>query len=582
MNDDDDPLNFETNGTDPPIATDLTQRNDLRRRAMLVFSLLGLGALLLSARLIHVQWICRDQFASRAMRQQISDEEIPARPGDILDRQGRLLATTINVPSLFVDPANVSDPEKLGADLAEALDLDRDELTDRLRRNAHRRFLWIKRRLTAEELARVEELKLSKSVAGLRSEFQRHYPQGKLAAHVLGIRNIDGVGRGGVEETFDSALRGRDGVRRFVRDARGFVLDVLEEVTRPPEDGVSVVLTIDILLQWHVEQELDRLMADHEPFGCCAIVMDPRRGEILAMASRPSFNPCDLSNTNPEAWKNLATAAVFEPGSTFKPLVVAWALDSGKLQTNESFDCENGAYRTGTRLLRDTHPYGTLSLTDVLVKSSNIGMAKVGERLGNEELNQFVRAFGFGQKTGIELPGETSGIVRPFKDWDAYSTGSIPMGQEIATTPLQLLSAHAILANGGRRVSPHLLLTSSCPDDLSPRVMTTRVVSVDSAKWLVEGPLREVVQRGTARAARIEGLDLFGKTGTAQKLKEDGPGYSSDRHYSSIVLGAPADAPRLLLLIGVDEPTGKLQYGGSVAGPYASRMLQTGLRIIRE
>jgi cell division protein FtsI (penicillin-binding protein 3) len=578
--------------------------HSLHRRSLLlqvlVFAVWG-G---LTVRLVYLQWTCREEYGSLAERQHVSEEVIPARPGDILDRQGHLLATTVSAPSLFVDPSRIEDPTEFSRLLAPLVNLDANQLSNRIAGSSQRRFLWVKRLLSDREAEQVRELALPNDVAGLRREFQRHYPQGPLAAHVLGLRDIDGLGRGGAEQAFDELLRGRDGVRRFVRDARGYVLEFLEEVTEPPRHGATVVLTLDLRMQLFVERRLDRLMTDASPQGACAVVLDPRTGEVLAMASRPTFDPNHPQNVPAEAWKNLAISAVYEPGSTFKPMVVAWALQQGLLEREETFHCEHGSYRMGRRVLHDHHPYGELSLTDVLVKSSNIGMAKIGELLGNEQLYQLARLFGFGQRTGIELPGELSGLLRPLADWNSYSTGSIPMGQELAATPMQVLAAHAVLAAGGRRVSPHLLLMVSDGDGAEgqrgrgdegtrgglvdgvatlgsmPRnVVVSEVIEREVAEWLVQGPMREVVRRGTGTRAEIEGENVFGKTGTAQKVSPEG-GYSSTRHVASFVCGAPANAPRLLVIVTVDEPSGE-QYGGTVAAPVAAEILEKCLYISR-
>lgn len=529
-------------------------------------------------RLLHVQWLSRERFTDKAFRQQVSEETVPARPGDLLDRQGRLLATTIAVPSLYVDPSRVTDPDDVSLRLAAVLNLEADELAQRLRANAGRKFLWIKRQLSDNEAAAVRTLKLPAAWGGLKQEFKRHYPQGELAAHVLGLRNIDGHGRGGAEQAFQQMLRGEDGIRRFVRDARGYVIDILEEMTVPPRDGTNVVLTIDTVLQLHVERELDRLVAEFQPRGACAIVMDPRLGDILAMASRPAYDPNRPEAADAGAWRNLAISAVYEPGSTIKPLIVAWGLEQGVIRRDDVFDCEWGTYRMGSRTLHDHHRYGRLSVNDILVKSSNIGMAKIGQRLGNNAIYEAVTAFGLGRGTGCELPGELPGLVRPSQEWTAYSTGSVPMGHELAATPLQMIAAHAVLANGGRRVSPHLLMMTSDRSPQTKQVVVSQVVSRETAEWMVREPMAQVVQRGTGRQARLDGVTVFGKTGTAQKTDPVTGGYAADRHVSSFVCGAPAEDPQILVLVVVDEPQGE-QYGGSVAAPSAARILQHGLRI---
>jgi len=551
------------------------------QRERLIHLVLGLSAVVIVIRLVHIQVFCGEEFSARALRQQVSEEPVLARPGDVFDRHGRLLATTILVPSLFVCPAQIDNIPVISHQLATALKLDVDTLQQRLKRNSGKQFLWIKRRLTDEELAAVQQLHLPGKIAGYRREFQRLYPQGSLACHVLGIRNIDGIGRGGVEESLQGILNGRDGVRKFVRDARGYVLNVLDEVTQPPVDGCSVVLTLDVLLQFHVERQLDLLMQKHRALGACAIVINPQRGEVLALASRPAFDPNRPELAAAAAWKNMAISSVFEPGSTFKPMVVAWGVDQGLIDRDAIYDCEQGVYRMGRRMLHDHHPYGELSIADVLVKSSNIGMAKIGEQLGNAQLFELATDFGFGRRTGIELSGELPGLLRPLEKWNSYSTGSIPMGQELAATPLQMISAYAALANQGVRVSPHLVLSFRDEAPLPRKSVVTRIIGKEAANWVIQEPLLQTVARGTGQRAQQSGLEVFGKTGTAQKLSADGTGYSTTRHFSSFIGGANAGDPQLIVLVSVDEPQGADQYGGSVAAPYVAAILKQGMTGLR-
>ncbi len=535
----------------------------------------------LIGRLLQVQGFSREAFASRAVNQRIHLETVPARPGEIVDRNGHVLAMTVTRRSLFVDPSRITSRWQLARQLATALDLNADVLFRDFSRRSDRRFLWIKRRLSDEELKRVRALGLDDSVAGYRHEYQRSYPQGALAAHALGLRDIDNIGRGGLEQSFDEAIRGHSGRRILVRDARGAVIDI-----RPyesPRHGQTIVSTLDSVLQIRVEQQLDRIMRDWQPRGACAIVMQPQTGEILAMASRPTFNPSRPGEQH-QAWNNLCLSAVYEPGSTIKPFIVGWAIQQGLLSVDEVFDCERGSYRIGRRVLHDHHPYGMLSLTDVLVKSSNIGMAKVGQRLTNQGLYEALLAFGFVRRTGVEIPGEVTGLVRPLDAWDEYSTGSIPMGHELAITPIQLITAHAALANGGRMVSPRLTRRADGPlptpvdavrRDSAPALVVTQTIRADIAKWLVTGPMRDVVERGTAQTAAIPGVSVFGKTGTAQKLTADGP----SGHVCSFVGGAPAENPRALVLVVVDSPgISGPHYGGTVAAPAAREILVQALR----
>ena len=560
--------------------TDSAPRDRLRRRDWCLHLLLGCVATTLVIRLVDIQHFRQHEYLTKVLRQQVSEEVIPARPGDILDRAGRLLATTVSVPSLYIVPQRIDDPADFSARLASVVDLNPEMLQQRIERSPKKLFLWARRQLSGEEVDAVRQLGLDAQSYGFRTEFRRFYPQGNLAAHVLGLRDIDGVGRGGVEQSFDAMLRGEQGVRRYVRDARGRVLDVLEEVTEPPRDGVTMVLTLDVVIQLFVERMLDEAVAVHQPVSACAVVLDPQTGEVLALGSRPTFDPHNLGDVPDAAWKNTAIASVFEPGSTFKPFVISWALDRKLVTENEFFDCESGVYRMGPRVLHDHHPYGELSLTDVLVKSSNIGMAKIGEIVGNENLYRIATSFGFGQRTGIELPGELPGILHPLAEWTGYSTGSIPMGQELAATPMQVITAHAVLANGGRKVVPHLFrTTTSGPSGLRRNVQAPPVVGRARAEWMIQHALREVVKRGTGRRAQLPGISVFGKTGTAQKFDPRIGTYSRTQSVCSFVCGAPAENPRALVLVAVDEPHGEDPGGGSVAAPIAAEILDWTLQV---
>jgi cell division protein FtsI (penicillin-binding protein 3) len=552
-------------------------------------TMLGLW-MIVAARLVHIQHFQAEELSSRARRQQSFEVEVPARPADIVDRNGNLLATTITTPSLFVDPSQLDVDPTFIEELCGILNLDPAALTERLAEYSGKRFCWIKRRLSEEELTQVIQLEWPDGSYGFRQEFLRQYPQGHVAAHVLGLRNIDGEGKGGVEQSLNHLVQGRPGKRQLVRDAMGRIVEVSFDPDSEPRRFDAVALTIDLPIQMVVERELDRIMKDWEPKAASAIVLDPQSGDILAMSSRPNYSPSDLSSVNPEAWKNQAINIVYEPGSTFKPLVVAWALQHGMIERDEILHCENGQWKMGRRLLNDHHPYGKLSLTDVLVKSSNIGMAKIGTKMTNAELFRATVAFGFGRPTGVDLPGEVSGIVRPLRKWNSYSTGSVPMGQEIAVTPMQLIAAHASLANGGRLITPQLLrgvrghgddenspfyASEEEPGLSVPARLLTKTVDAETAQWVVENPMTEVVKRGTGRRAKVEGYEVFGKTGTAQKTDPETGGYSATDYVASFVCGAPARNPRVLVLVVVDEPPpGKSHQGGIVAAPSAARILR--------
>lgn len=527
-------------------------------------------------RLCQLQGFQHEEFTSRVLRQKVMREKIAARLGDVTDRHGRVLATTVTCSSLYVVPQELVEHPQEIVRLADALKMDRLALRQRIEARRTQQFLWLKRRVEESEAAVVRGLKLPKETWGIREEYLRRYPQRETAAHVVGMRDIDGNGRGGIEEVLDGRIRGKDGWQEMLRDARGRVIEILEGSGERPVTGENIRLTIDTVLQLFVERTLGEVMEDWKPLSCCAIVMDPQSGEILAMGSRPSFNPAAPEKAGESDWKNRAIADVYEPGSTFKPCVIAWAMQQELLEAEERIHCENGVYRMGRRTLHDHHPYGELSIVEILAKSSNIGMAKIGERLGNEGLYQGVTAFGFGRPTGVELPGELSGILHPLEKWTSYSTGSIPMGQEISTTPLQIITAYGVLANGGKLIVPRLVKTVG-DEEVAPVV--SQIVSPEIAKWVVREALTQVVEKGTGKKAKLDGYRVFGKTGTAQKLDPETGRYSHHRHVSSFICGAPADNPRVLVIVSVDEPsTGGEHYGGTVAAPPATIILERALR----
>jgi len=551
-----------------------------RRRAGWLVTGIGVAWLVVIGRLVQLQVWHQAELEHRAQRQREFVEEIAPRPGDIFDRQGRLLATSVRTRSLYVIPSHIARPWTVAQQLAGALQLDGDDLFERVGRHADKHFLWVKRRLSDDEVERIRELNLGGDWWGFRDEFRRVYPQGAVAAQVIGLRDIDGKGRGGIEESCDAALQGTPGRRVLTRDALGRVIDVCDDPAHPAADGKPVLLTLDTVVQLFAERELDRLVAEWKPESCCAVVLNPHTGDVLAMASRPTFDPNHPENASEDAWKNRAIADIYEPGSTIKPCFVAYGLDQAVLSTDDHFYGERGVYRMGKRLLHDHHPYGDLSLTDVLVKSSNIGMAKIGERLGNQRLHDAATAFGLGRKTGIELPGELPGILRPLGEWTSYSTGSVPMGHEIAVTPLQLITAHAALANNGKLRRPRLVVSQD-RDLAELHDVNQPIISPAVAKWLIEGPMHEVITRGTGRLAQVPGYHLFGKTGTAQCLSPNG-GYLHGRYISSFLCGAPLENPRALVLVMVNQASGGGEaFGGRVAAPTAAEILRQTLVYLR-
>jgi cell division protein FtsI/penicillin-binding protein 2 len=556
-----------------------TARSPLSRERLVATAVLVI-CLLLAGRLVQLHWTSGADFERLAARQRIFREVVPARPGEIVDRHGHVFATSVCVRSVYVVPSRIREGWQITRQLAEALNLDPDRLFEHIAAHPERQFLWVKRRISDDEADRVRALNLPVDIWGFRDEFRRLYPQGSVAAQVIGLRDIDGRGQGGIEQSCEATLRGRDGNRDLVQDARGRVLEVRDDAATPPRHGQTVVLTLDAVIQVYAERALDSVVSQWKPKSACAIVLDPKSGDILAMASRPTFDPNHPEGAPAEAWKNRPIADMYEPGSTFKPFVVAWGLAQGCIGRDDAFNCENGEYKIGQRVLHDHHCYGTLSVVDVLVKSSNIGMAKIGQRMGNARLYQGAVAFGFGGPTAIELPGELPGRVRPLKKWNSYSTGSVPMGQEIAATPLQIVAAYGALANGGTLKSPRLVVREAADPASAGSGIVSPVVDQQVADWVRREALAAVVSRGTGKRAAISGYEIFGKTGTAQKLDPQTGRYSRELHVSSFVCGAPVDDPKVLVMISVDEPSVSLNgehFGGSVAAPAAGELLHHAL-----
>lgn len=554
-----------------------TAQTQSSSRARFIAAVLLIIALGLTARLFHIQYVIGSQLSEWRTRQQIYVEKIPARPGTLVDRHGRMLAGTMKQKSLFCVPKQIENPRKFSKDLAGLLSLNVKEMSQRIKSHSDRSFLWLKRRLDSDVVLKIQSLDLPENSFGFRDEYLRKYPQGNLAAHVLGHRDIDGNPHGGLEEAVDQRLRGVNGQRTLMRDALGRVISINAHKTKAAQHGPVVSLTLDVVIQTILENSLSEVMEKWNPEGACGIVMDPKTGEILALASHPNYDPNNPVSEDPRIWNNLALGAQFEPGSTFKPFVVAWALQNEVINKESAFHCGYGKYQMGRRLLRDHHPYGNLNVTDILVKSSNIGMAKIGERLTNEKLYEAAVTFGFGGKTGLDLPGELTGLVRELKDWTSYSTGSIPMGQELSATPLQIISATAILANGGAFVQPHLIKQKSKKIQTSVR---SQIIDQDIADWLIQEPLRQVVVRGTGKRANIDRYKLFGKTGTAQKYDAKIGKYSHSKLVCSFVAGAPVHDPQLLVIITVDEPKDEnpnVLGGGSVAAPAVAKVIEKSL-----
>ncbi len=539
----------------------------------------------LIGRLIYINERQGSTLLARADRQQRSYHPLRHRRGLIVDARGRMIAGTLLRKSIFADPKVIPDKEEASQRLAEILSVDSGEITPDLIAADDQRFFVIKRGVTDEQA----ELVRGTGIHGLGvfDEPYRIYPMNSLAGALLGFVAADGHGVSGIEYQCESWLRGENGLKTIIRDAGRKAFWLADGGYRPPRDGMHVVLTIDTEIQAVVEKELEECITKYQAQSAVAIVMHPGTGAILAMANVPSFDPNRYQDAQPARYRNRTITDPYEPGSTFKPFIAAGGLAENSVHLGESFNCENGTYVEGARVLHDHHPYGVLSFEDVLIKSSNIGMAKIGRKMGNERLHKYVKAFGFGEKTGIDISGEDPGIVQPFNRWTSFTTSSIPMGQEIAVTPLQLARAFCVFANGGYLVQPFVIRAVLAPDgrlvsDFSNPPNKGRVLPEKIVKQMKEKVLEPIVEVGTGKASRLAHYGVFGKTGTAQIARKGGGGYEKDAYVSSFVAAAPADNPQLVVIVAVTRPKKSIgYYGGTVAAPVVKNILAHSLAYLQ-
>ena len=528
-------------------------------------------------RLVRLTVYNRDVLVDFAHRQHNLVIEIEPERGQILDRNLKEFATNLKVPSIYAVPRLISSSERetLASKLAKILKLDRSMLLDRLSRD--KAFIWLKRRISIQEAEAVRNL--NNPNLGITFEPKRFYPHGELLSNVIGFCNIDTVGVEGLELLHQQKLAGRVGYRYTKRDALGREVAAFEEKYIPPVNGGRLILTIDQYIQFLTEKALDEAFRKYRAEGAIAIVMDPRSGEILAMASRPTFDPNQIAHSDAAHRRNRTVTDIFEPGSVFKIMTAVAALNEGKVTLEDVFDCENGEWRARpTRVIHDVHPYGRLTFPEVLIKSSNIGTVKIALRLGEETLYRYIKKFGFGERTGIDFPGEVNGILRPTSQWSKFSITSIPFGQEVAATAVQMVRAISVIANGGRLVQPYLvkeiqdaegLTLSKTAPKVSDPVLEPEVVHV------MNEILERVVAEGTGNRARIEGVRVAGKTGTSQKLDPRG-GYSHNHFVGSFIGYAPAENPMLAMIVSIDDPK-PYYYGGTVAAPVFKEVIEQSL-----
>jgi len=522
---------------------------------------------LLFTRLVEIQLLRHAELARRAQRQQQRTLEITPKRGVVYDRQGRQLAVSVGVDSIFAVPADVTDPQLAANLLAPVLEMEETLLADRLA--SDRSFVWLKRKLDADQAERVAGLNLT----GIYSqrEYKRFYPKRELAAHVLGFVGIDENGLAGVEYSLDKVIRGQPQRLLITADGRRRIIERHNQV---PTEGASVVLTLDEGIQYLAEQELARAVTETGAGRGTIIVQDTRNGEILAMSSLPAFNPNEPTAVPSSRHVNPALSLAYEPGSTFKVVTVAGALEEGLTWPAEVIDCQQGSIVIAGHRIRDHKPFGLLSLREVIYQSSDVGAIKIGLRLGNEKMYEHVRRWRFGQPTGIELPAESRGMLRPAKNWSQISIGAISMGQEVAVTPLQLVTAISAIGTGGVWVQPRIVkkIIRQDAEEEFTRPRTERIIPSEVAEEL-RRMLLGVVTQGTGREAQPAGYTAAGKTGTAEKINESGT-YSSTDFIASFAGFAPAEDPAVSVVVVLDSPRGKRYHGGEVAAPVFARVVE--------
>lgn len=539
-----------------------------RRYVLLLVMLCGFAVVLF--RLVNLQVLQAAELTAKADRQHQKTVSLEGARGTVVDRHGKVLAMNMEVPSVFGIPTALESPAKTARSLSPVLHVRTDELEKKLRQD--RSFVWLARKLDPEQGHRLEHMPMEG--IGLVMEGRRFYPKGPLLAHVLGFAGMDGEGLEGIERRYETQLHGEKRVVILQRDAMGRTVFPKGQAEQVPAAGHSLVITIDEVIQYIAEKELEEAVTKARAKSGTVIMLDPQTGAVLALAISPRFDPNAVASLTADRWRNRALTDAYEPGSTMKALVAAAALEEKVMKPSTMLYGENGRMTIANTVIHDHEKLGWMTFAQVIQKSSNIGAAKTGMALGDQRLYRYLQAFGFGQKTEIDLPGEAGGLVKHPKEWGRRSLASISMGQEIGVTPIQMVSAVAALANGGVLMKPYVVSEVRDAQGKSLRQflpqVKRRVVSPETART-VTSILEGVVTDGTGAKAAIPGFRVAGKTGTAQKIDPRTGAYSSTLFVGSFVGFVPADNPRLAMIVVIDEPQGE-SWGGTVAAPVFRRV----------
>jgi cell division protein FtsI (penicillin-binding protein 3) len=551
-----------------------------RTRIIIIGTCFGLLFLAVTVQAFRLQILQHEDMVKRADRQH--QRVVPLTPvrGTIMDRNGNNLAVSVEMDSCYAEPRHIQDMEGTAAVLAPFLGISKQDILKKL--NGNRNFVWLERRLPPDQAVRIKNLKLRG--IGFVPETKRFYPNLEVAAHVIGFTGLDPAGLEGVELKYDSVILGNTGYLVTERDALGRDIALKNAVVKNSSPGKNLVLTLDMTIQHIAEKELAKAVIESQGKDGMALVMESDTGRILAMANYPGFNPNAFSHYPQANLRNRIVADSFEPGSTFKIFLLAAALEERVIRPGDVFNCENGSYRIADRTIHDTHSYARLSVADILKYSSNIGAAKIGARLGDERLFQYLRNFGFGERSGIDLPGESPGNLRDKRRWYGVDLAAISFGQGVSASAVQIAAAVSAVANGGNLMKPYVverILDDSGQEikKIEPQVLR-RVISPETASQVTRMMEGVTAEGGTGANAAVEGFRVAGKTGTAQKVDPVTRGYSATKRTASFVGFIPADKPKLTILVVVDEPRTS-PYGGVVAAPAFHEIAQNSLAYLK-
>ncbi|HQA60132.1 MAG TPA: stage V sporulation protein D, partial [Tepidanaerobacteraceae bacterium] len=555
----------------------MTVPQQLIKRRLIILLLFSLiFSFLLLGRVFWIQFVRGDELKERALNQWTSDVPVEPKRGTVYDRNKNPLAISATVDTVVASPPDIKDIETTANLLSTALNMDREELEETLReaKNKKKGAIYIKRKITEEESETVRNLKLSGIY--FTKEHKRFYPERNLCSHVLGFTGIDSQGLDGIELVYEKYLKGTPGRIVSEKDALSRKLPFGVDKYIPPEDGLDLVLTIDKIIQHFAERELEKALAEHNAKRGTIIVMDPKTGEILAMTNKPDYDPNNYGEFSQILWRNAAVSDVYEPGSTFKIVTASAALEEGVARPEDKFYDPGYAMVSGVRIGCWYHGgHGSQTFIQLLENSCNPGFVELGMKLGKDRFMKYIKGFGFGEVTGIDLPGEARGILDPSKV-GPVELATITFGQGISVTPVQLITALSTIANDGKLVQPHVAKAivdkeGNTVQEFSPAPLR-QVVSYETAQEMKK-ILESVVTNGTGGRGKVEGFRVAGKTGTAEK-------YSPGKYVVSYMGFAPVDDPKLAILVIIDEPTGGLIYGGTIAGPVFQKVMADSLNYL--